>query len=74
MLQEPKEVHRHVKCWTKFNELVRLLGASLREVSDRWSDGKGPLAQEFTPEQVKQLVRALFQTSDRRATLLARIK
>lgn len=71
---EPKEVHRHVKCWTKFNELVRLLGASLREVSDRWSDGKGPLAQEFTPEQVKQLVRALFQTSDRRAALLARIK
>ena len=34
----------------------------------------GPLAAEFTAEQVKHLIRALFQNSDRRAALLARIR
>ncbi|XP_075216014.1 zeste-white 10 kinetochore protein [Lycorma delicatula] len=70
---EPKEIYKYVTRWTKFNELVRLLGASLRDVDERWADGKGPLAQEFTVDQVKQLVKALFQISDRRAALLARI-
>lgn len=62
-----------MKRWAKFCELQLLLGAGLREVDDRWADGKGPLAQEFTPDQVKHLVRALFQISDRRAVLLAKI-
>lgn len=71
--QEALEIHRHVKKWAKFCELQLLLGAGLREVDDRWADGKGPLAQEFTPDQVRHLVRALFQISDRRAVLLAKI-
>ncbi|XP_046676951.1 centromere/kinetochore protein zw10 homolog [Homalodisca vitripennis] len=70
---EPQEIHRHVKKWAKFTELQLVLGAGLREVDDRWADGKGPLAQEFTADQVRHLVRALFQISDRRAILLAKI-
>jgi len=70
---EPLEIHRHVKKWGKFKELLLVLGASLRDVDERWADGKGPLAQEFTADQVRHLVRALFQISDRRAVLLAKI-
>lgn len=51
-----------------------VLAASLRELQDRWADGKGPLAVYFTPDQTKGLIRALFQNTDRRAQLLTKIK
>ena len=40
----------------------------------RWASGKGPLAVEFPVDEMKQLIRALFQNTDRRAAVLARIK
>jgi centromere/kinetochore protein ZW10 len=67
-------VYQFVKRWQKFKELVLILGANLRDIDDRWADGKGPLAHEFTPGEVKQLIRALFQNTDRRSAILARIK
>ena len=51
-----------------------MLNASLREIEERWAGGKGPLATEFSVEEMKQLIRALFQNTERRATILARIK
>ncbi|KAK4295906.1 hypothetical protein Pmani_031551 [Petrolisthes manimaculis] len=68
------DVVRVVRLWSKFSELIVVLGASLRDIMDRWAEGKGPLAHEFTPDEAKQLVRALFQNTDRRAHVLARIK
>ncbi|MPC08494.1 centromere/kinetochore protein zw10 homolog [Portunus trituberculatus] len=68
------EVLRDVALWGKFSELIVVLGASLQDIQDRWAQGKGPLAHEFTPDEAKQLVRALFQNTDRRAKVLARIK
>ncbi len=68
------DVIRYVSKWNRFKELILLLNASLREIEDRWSDGKGPLANEFAPEDVKRLIRALFQNTDRRAGVLSRIK
>lgn len=73
-LQDAKEVFRHVKRWSKFSELLKVLNGSLKDIDDRWADGKGPLAQEFTAEQMKHLIRALFQPTDRRSALLSRIK
>lgn len=70
----PPEGLSGVRQWGRFLELMVVLGASLRELQDRWADGKGPLALYFTPDQAKALVRALFQNTDRRAQLLARIK
>lgn len=70
----PGDVLRHVRLWGKFCELIIILGASLRDILDRWAEGKGPLAYEFTPDEAKQLIRALFQNTDRRAQVLARIK
>lgn len=51
-----------------------VLGASLHEIDDRWADGKGPLAVELSPTEVKQMIRALFQNTERRAVVLAKIR
>lgn len=60
--------------WTRYKELIGILKASLQEIGDRWTDGKGPLAQEFTAQEVRGLIRAIFQNTDRRAAILAKIK
>ena len=65
---------KHVAKWNRLQELQILLDAKLVDIADRWADGKGPLALEFTANEVKQLIRALFQNSDRRAAALAKIR
>jgi len=71
---QPEEPKKYVKKWMKFNELLFVLGASLREIEEGWGGGKGHLGVEFQAEQVKQLIRALFQNTERRAAVLAKIK
>ncbi len=67
-------LHKHVTKWRMFLEVQRVLSASLREIDERWADGKGPLAAELRADQVKKLVKALFQNTDRRAHVLSRIR
>ncbi|XP_066501248.1 centromere/kinetochore protein zw10 homolog [Hoplias malabaricus] len=69
-----EEVPVYVKKWMTFKELSVVLHASLQEIVDRWAEGKGPLAQEFTSNEMKSLIRALFQNTDRRAVALTKIK
>ncbi|KAM8927590.1 centromere/kinetochore protein zw10 homolog [Pelodytes ibericus] len=69
-----EEVPVYVQKWMKFKELMIILQASLQEIVDRWADGKGTLATEFSSNEVKSLIRALFQNTERRAAALARIK
>ncbi|KAG7213241.1 hypothetical protein KM043_002542 [Ampulex compressa] len=71
---QPDTIHLYVRKWSKFLELINVLGASLKEIEARWGNGAGPLAQEFTALQTKQLIRALFQNTERRSNLLASIK
>ena len=68
------ELHRHVPKYSKFTEIQLVLNGSLQEIADRWADGMGPLGVEFPPNELKQLIRALFQNTDRRAAVLAKIK
>ena len=70
----PEEASRYTKRWAKFREVIGVLGATLKEIEERWGAASGPLAKEVSAEQVKQLVRALFQNTERRAALLAKIK
>ncbi|XP_073230670.1 centromere/kinetochore protein zw10 homolog [Porites lutea] len=60
--------------WIRYKELIGILEASLQDIVDRWADGKGPLAHEFSAQEVRGLIRALFQNTDRRAAVLAKIK
>lgn len=69
-----EEVPLYVKKWSTFKELVIVLRATLQEIVDRWADGKGPLAVEFSSSEVKNLIRALFQNTERRAVALTKIK
>jgi centromere/kinetochore protein ZW10 len=57
-----------------FGELKFMLNANLKEIVDRWTEGYGPLATAFTAEQVRHLIRALFQNSDKRSTALSLIR
>lgn len=59
---------------TRFDELCCVLNSSLQNIVDRWLNGQGPLASQFSPIEVKQLIRALFQTSERRTAALAKIQ
>ncbi|XP_069470337.1 centromere/kinetochore protein zw10 homolog [Ambystoma mexicanum] len=68
-----EEVPVFVPKWMKFKELLIVLQASLQEILDRWTDGHGPLALEFSTVEVKSLIRALFQNTGRRAAALAKI-
>ena len=68
------DILRYVKKWNRFKEIILVLNASLREIEDRWANGKGPLANEFKADEVKRMIRALFQNTDRRAGVLSRIK
>ncbi|XP_078055144.1 centromere/kinetochore protein zw10 homolog isoform X1 [Mustelus asterias] len=69
-----EEIPVYVPKWLKFKELMIVLQASLQELVDRWTDGKGPFAAEFSPIEAKSLIRALFQNTERRAAALSKIK
>ncbi|RVE64278.1 hypothetical protein OJAV_G00144180 [Oryzias javanicus] len=69
-----QEVPLFVKKWSTFKELVIVLRANLQEIVDRWANAKGPLAVEFSSSEVKSLIRALFQNTERRAVALSKIK
>lgn len=68
------DILRYLQLWQKFDELILVLNANLKEIDDRWANGKGPLASEFSVEEIKHLIRALFQNTDRRAAVLSRIR
>uniref|UniRef100_A0A914YX88 Uncharacterized protein n=1 Tax=Panagrolaimus superbus TaxID=310955 RepID=A0A914YX88_9BILA len=57
----------------KTKEIIFCLRESLLNISDRWCEGKGPLAHWLKADQLKQLIRALFQNTDRRAQVLENI-
>ncbi|XP_074662640.1 centromere/kinetochore protein zw10 homolog [Tubulanus polymorphus] len=67
-------LQKYAPKWMKFKEIIALLDSGLVEVTDRWADGKGPLANECSPSEVRQLVRALFQNTEVRASVLMKIK
>ncbi|KAL0850780.1 hypothetical protein ABMA28_006710 [Loxostege sticticalis] len=74
LFQTPSEVENHVKSWIKLQELIFVLGGSLKDIEAHWQDGAGPLAVHFRTEELRSLIKALFQNTQFRANLLAKIK
>ncbi|KAI6171437.1 hypothetical protein M3Y97_01044300 [Aphelenchoides bicaudatus] len=67
----------YVVCRTQYfriNEIVFCLNSNLLEISDRWCEGIGPMAVWMKPSEVKGLICALFQNTERRADVLKKIK
>ena len=67
-------MHQNIAKLNKFKEVIIVLNSSLHDISERWADGKGPLAHELSSTELKPLIRALFQNTDRRAAVLAKIR
>ena len=65
---------KYIVSWNRFKYFLKILKANLVEIDDLWSEGKGPLALYYEPDEVRSLIRALFMNTDRRATVLAKIK
>uniref|UniRef100_A0A182Q8W2 Centromere/kinetochore protein zw10 n=1 Tax=Anopheles farauti TaxID=69004 RepID=A0A182Q8W2_9DIPT len=73
LFKEPAEIHQLVKQWTKLLQLRQILCGSLVEITELWAEGKGPLTMCFSSEEIKHLVRALFQNTKQRQTCIASI-
>ncbi|OWR43219.1 putative Centromere/kinetochore protein zw10 [Danaus plexippus plexippus] len=74
LFQSQSDVEQHVKSWIKLQELIFVLGGSLKDIENHWNDGCGPLAVHFKREELRNLIKALFQNTQFRANLLAKIK
>lgn len=60
-----------VGSWQKMLHLQFILDASLVDITSSWKAGQ--ISQSFKVEEVKRLIRALFQNTDRRANALSSI-
>lgn len=72
--QDSRKIHQYVKRWRAFEELLLVLSGNLATIEARWAHRSGPLALEFSASQVRQLIKALFQNTTRRAAVLASIE
>ncbi|EDV95338.1 centromere/kinetochore protein zw10 isoform X1 [Drosophila grimshawi] len=63
----------HVRSWLKLQQLKIMMNASLKEFSELWCDGVGPLTANYHAGEIKHLIRALFQDTDRRAKAITQI-
>jgi len=67
-------LHEVAPDWLRLRELALLFNASLQDVDDRWSDGKGPLAVYFAGDEVAKLVTAMFERTSRRDSLVSQLR
>lgn len=67
-------IYDHIRSWVKFNHLISILDSSLLEISNLWDNGDGKLASCMNEGEVRSLIRALFQNTDQRSKVLAKIK
>jgi centromere/kinetochore protein ZW10 len=62
----------YVRNWLKFQYLINILDSSLADIKFLWSEGE--LSLEFSPEEVIDLIEALFAESDHRRRAIAEIR
>lgn len=74
LFQSPKDIEKQVKSWIKLQELIFILNGSLKDIENHWKDGTGPIAVHFRTEEIRSLIKALFQNTQMRANLLSKIK
>ncbi|XP_017067554.1 centromere/kinetochore protein zw10 [Drosophila eugracilis] len=72
LFREPNEVVK-VLSWLKLQQLKTMMNASLKEITELWCDGAGPLTATYKSDEVRHLIRALFQDTDRRAKAITQI-
>ncbi|XP_055637235.1 centromere/kinetochore protein zw10 [Toxorhynchites rutilus septentrionalis] len=73
LFKNPTDITIIVKNWMKLVQLSKILDASLVEITEMWAEGKGPLTLNFKSEDIKHLIKALFQNTKHRQICLASI-
>ncbi|XP_020802745.1 centromere/kinetochore protein zw10 [Drosophila serrata] len=72
LFPEPHEVLQ-VSLWMKLQQLKTIMNASLKEITELWCNGAGPLTANYKSDEVRHLIRALFQDTSRRVQAMAKI-
>ena len=73
-IEEEKELLPKIcQNWEKLGELIFVLDATQNDIVNRWANGKGSLAKHMSVAETKQLVRAIFKNTERRANTLSKI-
>nr|O44218.2 RecName: Full=Centromere/kinetochore protein zw10; AltName: Full=Mitotic 15 protein [Drosophila pseudoobscura pseudoobscura] len=72
LFRDPHEVHQ-VRSWMKLQQLKTMMNASLKEITELWCKGAGPLTANYKADEIRYLIRALFQDTDRRAKAITQI-
>ncbi|XP_039498470.1 centromere/kinetochore protein zw10 [Drosophila santomea] len=72
LFREPNEVVQ-VLSWLRLQQLKAMMNASLMEITELWGDGVGPLTASYKSDEIKHLIRALFQDTDWRAKAITQI-
>lgn len=67
----PQDLPSYAAHWNKLEEVAFVLQANLQQITAFWSAQK---AKALTASDVREMVRALFQNTDKRAAALAKIK
>ncbi|XP_065094237.1 centromere/kinetochore protein zw10 isoform X1 [Ochlerotatus camptorhynchus] len=73
LFKDPTDISIVVKNWMKLMQLHKILDASLIEITELWAEGKGPLTLNYKAEEIKHLIRALFQNTKHRQICLGSI-
>lgn len=73
LLYQDKHEVLQVRNWQKLQQLKTMMNASLKEFTELWCDGAGPLTANYQAKEIKHLIRALFQDTDRRAKAITQI-
>ena len=71
LFEADTSVFNVVASWQKLLHLQFILDASLVDITNSWKAGQ--ISQSFKAEDVKRMIRALFQNTDRRANALSSI-
>uniref|UniRef100_A0A5S6QEK0 Centromere/kinetochore protein zw10 homolog n=1 Tax=Trichuris muris TaxID=70415 RepID=A0A5S6QEK0_TRIMR len=71
--EKPDSPEVYCEAWPRMNELLFILENNLKGIEERWNNGSGPLATFFTTDELRRLIRAIFQNTEQRAALLSKL-
>ncbi|CDW55549.1 Centromere [Trichuris trichiura] len=71
--EKPPRPEAYCHTWRRMKELIFVLENNLKGIEERWNAGNGPLASCFTPDELRKLIRAIFQNTEQRAAVLSKL-
>ena len=67
------EASKFIGLWIRFKYLSFILNAHLVDIVNLWAQSKGPLAEHFSKDEIRHLIKGLFMVTEKRTAALAEI-